>query len=109
MSFPLGSINVTLDGTGRGSGSIGPMVYGTKWTITRWTTSGDGALQPSLKVWRNFEGADLLDYTYLGNNNASELPQPGVILMSGEKVLWVWQNGSAGAHMTAIIYGSQSR
>lgn len=108
MANALQSATAVIDSAGEARVTVGPMVYGTRWKISRFTTSSNSTNQTRLTIYQGFEGGSVVDFTVIGNNNASEVAG-NMELQAGETLVWVWINGSPGAQCTATVFGEQVR
>lgn len=108
MSQPLASLNLTIAADGTAQGEMSPVIYGTEWKITRYTTQSTSTLQTRLFMWLNFRDGFPVDTTYLGNGAASELPNP-ITLGPSDKLVWRWEGGTPGAAVTGVAYGEAKR
>lgn len=95
--------SVTLDANGKGTVFLGPGRAGTRWQVTRYTTSGNSTAQPALSVSRATFG--LIDTTVNGNADVSEWVTP-VSLWSGETLRFDYTGGTPGAVMTVYLEGT---
>lgn len=111
-TYPLNeSDNVTLDGSGNGTTSLGPNV-GEEWTVSNVairtsTATVSAAAVPSCEV---FVGAAplsqfLVDGTFSGNLNSTDAAASSS-LTAGNKVWAKWSNGDPGSVATLSINGT---
>lgn len=109
MESPITSGNVTLDGNGRGVVTLGPQVYGVVWHVTRMVTSVSGTAEIScrLSVYRQTETpSNMVDGTFVAGQDVSETDLP---LRGGEVLVFVWEDGPAGAVATITLSGEIQR
>lgn len=107
MSTPVqtGGV-VTLDPTGAGTVTLGPIRSGERWTVTRYTTAGSSAAEPALEVHRGSAG--LVDTTPHGNSDVSEVTAD-LSLWAGESLAFKYTGGTPGATMTVYLEGTADR
>lgn len=101
------SRSVTLDATGGGLITLGPDKYGERWQISRFVTSGTGALNPTLEIYRGAPGSRLMDQTVRGNSDVSETDS--FELLWGETISALYSLGSSGAIMILYLEGEIRR
>lgn len=111
-TYPLNEANnVTLDGSGNGTTSLGPNV-GEEWTVSNVairtsTATVSTAPVPSCDI---FVGAApivqfLVDGTFSGNLNSTDAAAASP-LTAGQKVWAKWSNGDPGSVATLSINGT---
>ena len=97
------SRTVILDGTGKGSITIGPERWPEFWHITRMTTQGAANPEPVLNISR---GGQMVDTTKRSNGAVSETD---IHLRSGETITVSYSAGQNGAQMVFYVEGEMSR
>lgn len=110
VSIPLSvSARVTLNGSGNGSVSLGPLVPGVSWqpvsvavrvNPTSNTVVSEFFLYNGIAVDSNFLGG-----SYTGDNNSAGL---AITLWPGQILTGVWTGGNPGATATMTLYGTQT-
>ena len=110
MSIPLNvSAQVTLNGSGNGTVSLGPSLPGVNWqpslvsvsvSPTSGTTVSQFRLYLGLPVQQNLIGG-----TYTGDINSSGL---SVTLWPGMILTGVWSGGNPGATAAMVLTGTQN-
>lgn len=107
-TVPLNTgVTVTLNASGVGTCTIGPIVPGTSWT------PGTAAVQilnaVSVPLFYLYVGnaspQNLYAATYTGNADSTDIT--GVILYPGSILTGVWTGGDANAQATLSIFGTQ--
>jgi hypothetical protein len=104
LSRPLTAV-LADDGNGNitGQASAGPEKYGESWKVTLLTTNTNSATETQLRVYRNVvSNTTMIDSTWAANQDTSTCD---VTLRAGEKLVFVWSNGTAGANCYANIEG----
>lgn len=105
MKIPLNeSARGTADATGNARVLIGPKTYGIKWDINNIAVTSTSTTESECTMYRNVQtDTALIDGTPNGNGDVS--PTSGLILLSGENLLFVWTGASVGAICTVTITG----
>lgn len=105
-SILLGTLNVTLDGSGNGVGSIGPQRAGEVWKITNTAIKCTGAIPtngiPSTWI-ETLYGVNMdSSYSVLQDQSDTVIDlYPGALLVS------TWTNGPAGGAASVVYYGTR--
>jgi len=104
------SSGAILDGSGNGRVVIGPVRSGASWIIQRLVVFIDGGVSVNsgaeCQVYKGdtVNLVNLIDGTTRAGQDVAELPNP-IVLMGGEKILFNFTGGTAGARATAAIHG----
>lgn len=103
-TYPLlVSISATFGANGEARAILGPVVFGTDWTVKRIVTTTTSVLESVLNVYFNVESvSSRIDGTYSGNKDVDDAEIP---LRTLDKLVFVWQNGTPGAVATVILSG----
>lgn len=102
----LGSLLVTLDGNGNGTGTIGPPRAGESWHITNTAITCTGSLPTNGKVstWLETLYGALIDSSYSVTQDQSDTQ---LELWYGALLVSTWTNGPAGGSARVDYYGTQ--
>lgn len=105
-SVLLGTLKVTLDGSGSGSGSIGPQRAGEVWKITNTAINCTGAVPANgaASTWIETLYGQVMDSSYSVIQDQSDTAidlYPGALLVS------TWSNSPAGGTATVSYYGTR--
>ena len=101
------SVSAVFDATGDATASLGPTTYGTTWEIQGLSTSSDSTDECELRVFKNnpnSAGSMVLN-TFAGNADSSA--GDNIVLRFGERLHFVWSNGTPNARATGVIFGVQ--
>lgn len=103
--------NVTLDGSGNGTVSMGP-VTGERWKLTNAgvrtnTSSNPAANVPQCRIYIGGAPIDsfFIDGTFTGNLNSTSRVS-GIPVGNGQRIWAVWQGGDPGSVATLSIIGT---
>jgi hypothetical protein len=103
-------VSVTFDGSGAGtSAPLGPQRYGEKWHVDRMvsSTTSDDTQKTKLRVYRNtVTPGSLVDSTNSANSDVSET---SLDLVSPDRLIFVFSNGTAGRVGTVTLTGEITR
>lgn len=100
------SASATFDANGQARATLGPSVYGVRWTITKMVTTTTSVDSATLKVYLNVVSeASIVDTT--GSANADVSDDVGIVLETSDKLIFVWELGTPGTVATIVIYGRQ--
>jgi len=102
----LGSLQVTLDGSGNAVGTIGPGRAGEQWQITNTAISCTGVLPTNgqVSIWiETLIGAQIdSSYSVLQDQSDTHFE-----VWYGALIVCTWTNGPAGGRARADYYGTQ--
>jgi hypothetical protein len=91
---------------GRASLSLGPSRSYEKWQIELTAIQTTSALSTTFKEYRYTEAPNnFIEGTSFGNLNSSD---SAIDLVSGERIVYVWENGTPGALATVTIRGKRT-
>ena len=102
---------ITLDGSGAGTASLGPTGHGITWTLgtisvkTAQTVS-TGTCECSIYVGDDTSAVNFLDGTFSGDTGDSSDAASGQQIRLGKRVFAVWSAGVAGDVATLTITGT---
>lgn len=93
-----------FNAAGRASVSLGPGVWGSKWTVERYVVSSDSTDETECSLYKNVEtNTALLDNTPNGNDDTST--SGDIEIRAGETLLFVWTGGTTNANVTVTLSG----
>lgn len=105
------SANVTLNGSGNGTASLGP-VTGERWqlasaAIRTNTSSNPAAAVPECRIYIGGAAIDsfFIDGTFTGSLNSTNAVS-GIPVGNGQRIFAVWANGDPGSVATLSVIGT---
>jgi hypothetical protein len=82
--------------------STGPEKYGDVWRVTLLSAYSNSSGEIQLRVFRNVAGGTQVDSTYAAKSDTSSCD---ITLQAGEKLVFVWTGGVAGAVVSVDVSG----
>jgi hypothetical protein len=104
---------VTLNGSGAGTASLGPTGHGVAWTlgtvsVKTGQTVSTGTCQCLIYVGDDTSAVNFVDGTFSGDTGDSSDAAQGVEIRLGKKVWAVWSSGVANDVATLRITGTMA-
>lgn len=104
-------VQVTLNGSGAGTASLGPTGHGITWTLGTISVKtvqavSTGTCQCSIYVGDDASAVNFLDGTFSGDTGDSTDAANGVQIRLGKQVFAVWSGGVAGDIATLTLTGT---
>ena len=102
------SVSTTLDGSGNGKASIGPVNQFQIWNVQNTgCTVSSNVNEPQFRLYRanGLSAGAFLGGSNQGSNDSDDTP---VTLYPGMKLLGVWTGGDAGAVATMSLQGTMT-
>lgn len=101
------SRTAVFNSAGTATVTVGPTVYGESWRIRRMTVISDSADDSDAKVYLNAVlDSRLVAGSWSGNRDFNETD---LTLQTLDKLIVVWDGGTAGAHASFLLQGTAMR
>ncbi len=103
----LESASATVNGDGRATVRIGPIVYGDTWEIEYASVSNTGASKSRCDIFQNLVAdSSFLEATRSGNRDTTDTK---FLLEQGGALMFAWSAATPGSVCMAVVRGKRRR